>query len=73
MPSWLKQAAIRLFLAPVVSQDRRALERQHEVMTHFGQPKFISGPGDILKTRLHRLWVGEQLEPGTDPAVEVRL
>ncbi len=72
-PSWLKQAAIRLFLAPVVSQDRRALERQHEVMTYFGQPKFISGPGDILKTRLHRLWVGEQLEPGTDPAVEVRL
>ncbi|WP_136068793.1 aromatic ring-hydroxylating oxygenase subunit alpha [Modicisalibacter radicis] len=73
VPGWLKQAAIRLFLAPVVSQDRRALERQHEVMTHFGRPAFISGPGDILKTRLHRLWKGEALEPGSDPAVEVRL
>lgn len=72
-PGWLKQAAIRLFLAPVVAQDRKALERQHEVMTHFGQPKFISGPGDILKTRLHHLWMGETLPKGQDPAVKVML
>ncbi|MDY7097238.1 MAG: aromatic ring-hydroxylating dioxygenase subunit alpha [Pseudomonadota bacterium] len=60
-PSWLKQAAIRLFLAPVVAQDRRALERQHGVMTHFGHPQFVSGPGDILGNRLHQLWQGKKL------------
>lgn len=72
-PSWLKQAAIRLFLAPVVAQDRRALEKQHGVMEHFGHPKFTSGPGDILGNRLHQLWQGEALTPGTDPAVKAML
>lgn len=72
-PGWLKQAAIRLFLAPVVAQDRRALRRQHNVMTHFGHPHFVSGPGDILKNRLHRLWSGDSLEPYTDPPVEAHL
>ena len=68
-PAWLKQAAIRLFLAPVVAQDRRALALQHGVMTQFGHPQFTSGPGDILGNRLHRLWKGEQLDKGTDQAV----
>ncbi len=72
-PGWLKQAAIRLFLAPVVAQDRRALERQYGVMEHFGHPKFTSGPGDILGGRLHQLWQGQRLEPGSDPAAEAML
>lgn len=72
-PAWLKQAAIRLFLAPVVAQDRRALERQHEVMTHFGHPQFTSGPGDLLGNRLYRLWQGERIEPGSDATVEAML
>jgi phenylpropionate dioxygenase-like ring-hydroxylating dioxygenase large terminal subunit len=72
-PGWLKQAAIRLFLAPVVAQDRRALELQHKVMTHFGHPQFVTGPGDILKNRLHRLWQGETLDIHTDPPIVARL
>jgi len=72
-PGWLKLAAIRLFLAPVVAQDRKALARQHAVMTGFGQPQFTAGPGDILGNRLHRLWRGEALEPGPDPAVVAQL
>lgn len=72
-PGWLKQAAIRLFLAPVVAQDRRALERQHEVMSHFGNPRFTSGPGDILGDRLHRLWKGETLQEGRDASVPAEL
>lgn len=65
-PGWLKQAAIRLFLHRVVAQDREALARQHAVMQRFGQPKFVSGPGDILGNRLHRLWQGEVLDEGQD-------
>lgn len=72
-PAWLKQAAIRLFLAPVVAQDRKALAEQYAVMTRFGNPQFTSGPGDILGNRLHRLWRGERLEPGQDDPVPARL
>lgn len=72
-PGWIKQAAIRLFLAPVVAQDRRALERQHEVMTRFGHPRFTMGPGDILGNRLHLLWKGEALDAGTDAKVKAKL
>lgn len=72
-PGWLKQAAIRLFLRPVVAQDRRALAKQYAVMQSFGNPQFVSGPGDILGNRLHRLWKGERLEPGRDEAVRAEL
>lgn len=72
-PGWLKQAAIRIFLAPVVAQDRRALAQQHTVMKHFGHPHFVSGPGDILGNRLHRLWKGESVEQGRDALVKARL
>ncbi|MCB2065662.1 MAG: aromatic ring-hydroxylating dioxygenase subunit alpha [Erythrobacter sp.] len=72
-PAWLKQAAIRLFLDPVVAQDRRALEQQHGVMQHFGHPRFATGPGDLLGDRLHRLWKGERLPPGSDDPVPARL
>jgi len=73
LPGWLKQAAIRLFLAPVVAQDRRALARQHGVMEHFGHPQFTTGPGDILGNRLHQLWKGEALEIGSDLPVKAML
>ena len=68
-PGWLKQAAIRSFLAPVVAQDRRALARQHAVMTQFGHPQFTAGPGDVLGNRLYRLWRGEALERGADARI----
>lgn len=72
-PSWLKQAAIRLFLAPVVRQDRQALARQHKVMTQFGHPRFTSGPGDILGSRLHKLWQGHKLEHCEEEIVKAEL
>lgn len=72
-PGWLKEAAIRLFLAPVVAQDRRALAAQAKVMAEFGRPQFVEGPGDILGNRLHRLWMGDILEPGSDETVEALL
>lgn len=72
-PSWLKEAAIRTFLRPVVAQDRRALANQSEVMARFGRPQFVEGPGDILGARLHRLWLGETLEPGSDGPVQALL
>lgn len=72
-PSWLKEAAIRLFLRPVVAQDRRALAEQHAVMTRFGNPRFVSGPGDLLDNRLHQLWKGEKLAVGSDAATDAEL
>jgi phenylpropionate dioxygenase-like ring-hydroxylating dioxygenase large terminal subunit len=72
-PAWLKQAAIRLFLAPVVAQDRRALAHQHGVMTQFGQPYFTAGPGDILGNRLHQLWNGVSLPVGIDETISAEL
>lgn len=72
-PGWLKQAAIRLFLRPVVAQDKRALAEQYEVMEAFGSPKFLSGPGDLLGNRLFRLWSGETLETQSDPPVPAML
>ena len=72
-PRWLKEAAIRVVLNPVVAQDRRALQLQSEVMSTFGRPKFVQGPGDILGNRLHQLWMGETLVPGTDAPVDAFL
>ncbi len=72
-PAWLKQAAIRLFLRPVVAQDRKALAMQHGVMRAFGHPQFTSGPGDILGNRLHLLWKGERLPEGADAPVRAML
>lgn len=72
-PSWLKEAAIRFFLKPVVAQDRQALEHQADVMARFGRPQFTQGPGDILGNRLHRLWNGETLESGSDAPVAASL
>jgi phenylpropionate dioxygenase-like ring-hydroxylating dioxygenase large terminal subunit len=65
-PGWLKQAAIRAFLIPVVAQDRRALSRQLDNIERFGAPRFLQGPGDLLGARVARLFNGEPLEPGRE-------
>jgi len=72
-PAWLKELAIRAFLRPVVRQDRLALGRQAAVMAQFGRPRFTEGPGDILGARLHRLWIGDRLDPGSDAPVKAQL
>lgn len=72
-PGWLKEAAIRLFLGPVVAQDRRALAKQADVMARFDAPRFVEGPGDIIGNRLHRLWMGRPLDVGQDPPVTAYL
>ena len=65
-PAWLKEAAIRLFLNPVVAQDRRALSRQLDGIEAFGGPRFIQGPGDLLGSRVAQLYQGQTLEPGVE-------
>jgi len=65
-PGWLKEAAIRLFLDPVVAQDRRALSRQLDGIEAFGGPRFLQGPGDLLGARVAQLYQGQTLEPGVE-------
>ena len=72
-PAWLKQAAIRTFLAPVVRQDRIALERQLATIERFGGPRFVQGPGDVLGPRVARLWAGEPIAPAEEGPFEVEL
>lgn len=72
-PGWLKEAAIRLFLAPVVRQDRRALARQLDNLERFGAPRFVQGPGDLLGARVARLYQGECLEPAAEGPFDHRL
>ena len=72
-PSWLKQAAIRLFLFPVVEQDKQALAHQHEVAQSFNAPRYTHGPGDILGSRVHKLYVNRSLEPGQDDPIDAEL
>ena len=62
----MKEAAIRLFLNPVVAQDRRALARQLDGIEAFGGPRFIQGPGDLLGARVAQLYQGQALEPGVE-------
>lgn len=73
LPGWVKEAAIRLFLGPVVRQDRIALERQSAVVKRFGAPRYIEGPGDLLGNRVHRLYAGDTLVPGRDAPAAVTL
>lgn len=65
-PGWLKQAAIRAFLIPVVAQDRRALSLQLDNIERFGAPRFVQGPGDLLGARVAQLFNGERLAPGRE-------
>ena len=62
-PGWLKEQAIRLFLGPVVRQDREALARQFDTIAEFGGPKFQQGPLDRLSSRIAALYQGQRLEP----------
>ena len=72
-PGWLKEAAIRLFLDPVVRQDREALARQHAVIADFGAPRFHQGPLDRVSALGARLYAGQRLEPQVLGPFEVRL
>ncbi len=72
-PGWLKERAIRLFLDPVVRQDRHALAQQLDNIERFGAPHFLQGPGDLLGGRVARLFNGERLEPGHEGPFEHRL
>lgn len=72
-PSWVKQAAIRLFLFPVVAQDKRALARQYEVAKSFNAPRYTHGPGDILGSRVHKLYTHKFLEPSQDEPIDAEL
>ena len=69
-PGWLKQGAIRLFLDPVVAQDRRALARQLDGIESLGGPRFMQGPGDLLGGRIAQLYAGETLQPGEEGPFE---
>jgi phenylpropionate dioxygenase-like ring-hydroxylating dioxygenase large terminal subunit len=72
-PPWLKQAAIRLFLFLVIEQDKRALARQYEVAQAFNAPRYTHGPGDILGSRVHKLYTNNSLVPGRDEPVNAEL
>lgn len=72
-PSWLKQAAIRLFLFLVIEQDKRALGNQYEVAKTFNAPRYTHGPGDILGSRVHKLYTHKFLKPGVDEPVDAEL
>ena len=72
-PGWLKEAAIRMFLRPVVAQDRHALARQLDTIERFGAPRFLQGPGDLLGARVAQLYQGQALEPAEEGPFEHRL
>lgn len=72
-PAWLKESLIRLFLSPVVRQDREALAHQHSVAKAFGAPRYTQGPGDILGSRVHKLYVGKTLEETSDAPIKAML
>lgn len=72
-PGWLKEAAIRVFLRPVVAQDRHALARQLDTIERFGAPRFLQGPGDRLGGRLAQLYQGQRLEPAEEGPFEHQL
>jgi phenylpropionate dioxygenase-like ring-hydroxylating dioxygenase large terminal subunit len=73
VPNWLKQMAIRLFLDPVVTQDRKALETQHKTIQEFKAPSYRQGPGDILGARLQKLWSGQSIGVSSDPPFQAML
>lgn len=64
-PGWVKEQAIRLFLNPVVAQDREALARQYDVIEGFGGPRFQQGPLDRLSVFVARLYQGERPDAQT--------
>jgi len=72
-PSWLKEAAIRTFLFLVIEQDKKALARQHEVAKTFNAPRYTHGPGDILGSRVHKLYTHKTLEPEQDEPIYAEL
>jgi hypothetical protein len=73
VPNWLKQMAIGLFLDPVVTQDRKALEAQHKTIQEFKVPSYRQGPGDIFGSRLQKLWSSQSIGVSSDPPFQAML
>lgn len=73
VPGRLKSLVIKAFIAPVVRQDRRALELQAETVERFGSPRYAQGPGDPLGSRVRRLMNGDALVPGITDRFEATL
>lgn len=73
VPGPLKALVIKAFIAPVVRQDRRALEAQADTIARFGAPRYAQGPGDPLGNRVRRLMDGNALEPGVTDRFEAAL
>lgn len=73
VPGPLKALVIKAFIAPVVRQDRRALEAQADTIARFGNPRYAQGPGDPLGNRVRRLMDGDTLEPGVTDRFEATL
>ena len=72
-PGWLKQAAIRLFMERVVTQDKHALATQLDNIERFGAPRFLQGPGDFPGARVAMLYQGQTLEPAEEGPFDCRL
>jgi phenylpropionate dioxygenase-like ring-hydroxylating dioxygenase large terminal subunit len=64
-PAFVKERLIRLFLDPVVTQDREALAKQFDTMEAFGGPRFHQGPLDRFSAKITALYQGERLAPET--------
>ncbi|WP_174293498.1 hypothetical protein [Sphingomonas bacterium] len=73
VPGPLKALIIKTFIAPVVRQDRRALEAQAGVIARFGAPRYAQSPGDPLGDRVRRPMDGGLLEPGITDRFEATL
>jgi phenylpropionate dioxygenase-like ring-hydroxylating dioxygenase large terminal subunit len=73
LPGWVKQAGLKAFLLPVVRQDRRVLAAQADIVETFGATRYAEGPGDILGSRVRRIYSGETLAPGITDRVEAEL
>jgi phenylpropionate dioxygenase-like ring-hydroxylating dioxygenase large terminal subunit len=58
-PAWLKQAVLRGFHVPVLSQDQAALRAQAENIARFGAPRYALGPLDVLLPAIRALAAGE--------------
>jgi phenylpropionate dioxygenase-like ring-hydroxylating dioxygenase large terminal subunit len=73
VPGRLKALVIKAFIAPVVRQDRAALEAQAETIARFGNPRYAQGPGDPLGNRVRRLMQGDTLSPGVTDCFQATL
>jgi len=72
VPAFMKEAALRLFNAPVLAQDSAALARQSASIEPFGAPRYAQGPLDFLRPAIQALADGDA-PPATETTVVVQL